>query len=692
MSKSSRPLTFVTATLAALAMCLTSLIASTEPASASSATPIRGVQSGRCLDVAGASLTPGTRVQLYGCHGSSNQEWTATAAGELRVLGAQRCLDVAGKSRKAGAVLESYTCNGGANQHWKIGADHRIVSALTGYCLDALNNATANGSRVSVWPCNTGANQRWTTTSGTDTQPPSVPADPRVSNLTCNSVTFAWNAATDNIGVTAYDVYHDGQLIKSVPGTTLSTGLTVVPGAAWGLYVNARDAAGNVSQASATVPISPPQCQVDTQKPTPPTGLSATASGTTVDLRWTAATDNVGVRAYDVSRGGVRVGSVTGTASTPPATTFTDSGLTPRTTYTYTVTARDAAGNVSTPSTAASATTGVACTDPICAVTQVATDTDIPWGLTTLPNGDVLYTRRDAHTIVELNPTTHAKVTVGTVPGVDETDGEGGLLGLAIAPTFASDHWLYLMHTSTTDNRVVRIKLIGTTLDTSSEQVLLKGILRNKYHNGGRLRFGPDGKLYIATGDAQNGANAQNISSLNGKVLRIDPDGTIPTDNPFKNAVWSYGHRNPQGLAFDSRGRLWEQEFGNSVMDETNLIVKGGNYGWPACEGTSGSCGTPGLIAPKHTYPTADGSCSGIAIVDDVLYVACERGQRLYREVISGSSLTDVQQFFVGTYGRLRTVEPAPGKALWLTTTNLGDKDSIANNSNEKIFKVTLGS
>ena len=124
-------------------------------------------------------------------------------------------------------------------------------------------------------------------------------------------------------------------------------------------------------------------------------------------------------------------------------------------------------------------------------------------------------------------------------------------------------------------------------------------------------------------------------------MLRLNPDGTVPSDNPFGNYVWSYGHRNPQGLAFDSQGRLWEQEFGNSVMDETNLITKGGNYGWPACEGTGGTCGTAGFIAPKRTYPTAEGSCSGIAIVRDVLYVGCERGTRMYRAVISGTSLTE---------------------------------------------------
>src|SRR3712207_1223755 len=126
-------------------------------------------------------------------------------------------------------------------------------------------------------------------------------------------------------------------------------------------------------------------------------------------------------------------------------------------------------------------------------------------------------------------------------------------------------------------------------------------------------------------------------------------------------------------------------------MDETNLITRGGNYGWPECEGTSGDCNQPGFIAPKRTYRTADASCSGITIVRDALYIACARGARLYRAVISGSSLTDVQQYFNGTYGRLRTVEPAPDGGLWLTTTTTGDKDGTPNNSNEKILHVQLG-
>jgi len=152
----------------------------------------------------------------------------------------------------------------------------------------------------------------------------------------------------------------------------------------------------------------------------------------------------VGLRAYDVYRDGVKVGSVTGTASVPPNTTFVDSGLAGSTAYRYAVTARDAAGNTSPPSGAVTVTTAAACGTSVCGVTQVATDTDIPWGLLTLPDGSVLYSRRDAHTIVRLDPATGVKTTVGTVPNVSGTDGEGGLMAVAISPSFATDPWLYV--------------------------------------------------------------------------------------------------------------------------------------------------------------------------------------------------------------------------------------------------------
>ena len=533
--------------------------------------------------------------------------------------------------------------------------------------------------------------------TGGDTVPPGVPGTPTLVGDTASSVTIAWTAATDNVGVTGYDIYHDGQLCASVDGTTLTgtcTGLS--PKTTYGFYVNARDAAGNVSQPSGTLSVTTPSSD-DHTPPSVPGGVHTTSvTSTSIALAWTASTDDTGVTGYTVydvtTSPRTKIGASSG--NTPTASL---GALTPGHQYKLVVTASDANRNESGPSAELDVTTPTGdCTQPICTITQVGTDDDVVWGLVTLPDGTILFNERDSHAIVHLNPRTGAKKTIGTVPNTQSTDGEGGLTGLEINPaSFATDHWLYIMHTSPSDNRIVRIKYdpAADSLTTSTEQVLLSGIARNKYHNGGRLRFSPDGKyLFAGTGDAQNGDNAQNTKSLNGKVLRINPDGSIPSDNPYGNAVWSFGHRNVQGLAFDSQNRLWEQEFGNSIMDETNLIVKGGNYGWPSCEGTSGTCGTSGFIAPKRTYPVAQGSCSGITVIRNVLYVACQRGTRLYRAEISGSSLTNVQTFLNGTYGRLRTVEPAPDGGMWLATSNDGDKDSTPHNSNNVILHVSLGS
>ncbi len=519
-----------------------------------------------------------------------------------------------------------------------------------------------------------------------DTTAPTPPSTLRAAELTCTSVRLTWGASADDVGVVAYDVYHDGQHMTTVAGTRTEARLTLVPGVTWGLYVNARDAAGNVSQASATLELRVPSCQVDTTAPTAPSAVTARATGTTVTVTWQASTDAVGVTAYDVLRNGSVVGSTSGSVLT-----FVDSGLRPTYTYAYRVRARDQAGNRSPNSDAVRVTTGRTCTEAVCEVTLVASERDLPWGLVELPDGSVLYGRRDTHQVVRLDPATGTTTVVGTLPGVSGTDGEGGLLGLEVADDFAADPWLYVMHTTTTDNRVVRVRYTGGAL-SGTPQVLLTGIPRNKYHNGGRLRFGPDGMLYVATGDGQNPQWAQDTANLAGKVLRIAPDGTVPADNPFGNAVWSYGHRNPQGLAFDAQGRLWQQEFGNSLMDETNVVVRGGNYGWPQCEGTSGSCSGPGLVAPVLTMPVAQASCSGLAVTGDHLWIACLRGTRLYRATItSDGRLTDVRTLLSGTYGRLRTVEPSADGSLWLTTSTRGDKDSTANNSDERVLRVVPG-
>ncbi|MEV6442728.1 PQQ-dependent sugar dehydrogenase [Amycolatopsis sp. NPDC051716] len=679
--------------LAGLGVVLPAPAASAATVDTSAAYVLVNRNSGKALEISGGATSEGARITQGTRDDRASQQWqfVGSGGGQYRIKSKHSAMVLGFPSTADRAGLVQSTDTGRAGQQFRLadsaGGDVRLLNRASGKAVDVLGSSTADGARVVQLPDSGGASQRWQLIKlNADTTPPTAPADPRTANLTCTAVTFSWSASSDDVGVAFYDVYHDGQLMTSVPGTALSADLTVVPGATWGLYVNARDAAGNVSQASPTVPVTVPQCQADTEPPTTPTGVTATASGTTVTVHWTPATDNVGVTGYEVLRDGTVAGSASGAATT----SFTDSGLAANTRYQYQVRARDAQANRSAPSTAVAVTTGASCATALCSVTRVTTETDLPWGLTTLPDGQVLYSRRDTFEIIRLDPATGTKTVVGRMPDVAGTDGEGGVLGLAVATDFASDPWLYVMHTSSTDNRVVRIRYTGGVL-SGSPQILLTGIPRNKYHNGGRLRFGPDGKLYISTGDGQNGDWAQDLTILAGKVLRINRDGTVPSDNPFGTPVWSYGHRNPQGLAFDSQGRLWEQEFGNSVMDETNLIVRGGNYGWPRCEGTTGSCGEAGFIAPKHTYPVAEGSCSGIAVVRTGLYIACERGTRLYRAEISGDSLTDVQSYLNGTYGRLRTVEPSADGGLWLTTSNYGDKDSIPNNSNESILKVELG-
>ncbi|HEU4775362.1 MAG TPA: PQQ-dependent sugar dehydrogenase [Telluria sp.] len=663
----------------------------TAPSVAAPATLISAA-SQRCLDIAKGSQQPGTPAILFDCHGGINQRWEFTAAGELRTFDGARCLDIRGGSTQPQAIVQSYTCHGGANQKWTLRADKTIINPQSGLCLTVKGGATANLTGIDIWPCEGTTHQQWstgtTTPPSTDTAPPTPPSGLAIGALACRSATLTWKASTDNVAVAYYDIYHDGQSLGTVNASTLTAQLALIPGASWGVYVNARDAAGNVSQASASLQLKVPQCEADTQPPSVPTQLRGTVSGTTATLTWAASTDNVAVVAYDIYRGNVMAGS---TASL----TYTDTGLAANTTYQYTLAARDAQNNVSPRGTTLSLTTGNACSDVICSTVQVAAETDIPWGLAALPDGTVLYSRRDAQDIILLNPASGTKRSIGVVPNVQGTDGEGGLLGLAIPPGFPQqDSWLYIYHTSPTDNRIVRIQYRNGALDLGTHEVLLKGVGRNKFHNGGRLRFGPDGKLYATTGDAQNGAYAQDVHNLAGKVLRLNTNGTPPADNPFGNYVWSYGHRNPQGLAFDASGRLWEQEFGDT-QDETNLIVRGGNYGWPVCEGVTsrsgGGCATPGYIAPKYTYRNVEGSCSGIAIVRNALYVACLAGKRLYRSDISGDQLTNVRQFFVGTYNRLRTVEPAIDGNVWMTNSDAaGDKDSIPNNTNTMIYKVIL--
>jgi glucose/arabinose dehydrogenase len=285
-----------------------------------------------------------------------------------------------------------------------------------------------------------------------------------------------------------------------------------------------------------------------------------------------------------------------------------------------------------------------------------------PWSVLPLTQDRALISERNSAQILLLSD---GRTSVaGSLPEV-VADGEGGLLGLAMRSPDADKVFAY--YTASTDNRVVRLDFDGTTL--SNERLVLGGIPKGLIHNGGRLAFGPDGMLYVATGETGQPDLAQDRSSLAGKILRIRASGVPAPGNPDPaSPVWSYGHRNVQGLAWDPAGRLWATEFGQQDVDELNLIEPGNNYGWPQCEG---DCDIPGTTNPKATWsPTSTSSPSGLAIVDGSAWVAALRGQTLYEVKLDGTRAEQPQAWFAGELGRLRDVVAAPDGTLWVLTNN----------------------
>ncbi|MET7495257.1 PQQ-dependent sugar dehydrogenase [Streptomyces sp900116325] len=297
-----------------------------------------------------------------------------------------------------------------------------------------------------------------------------------------------------------------------------------------------------------------------------------------------------------------------------------------------------------------------------------------PWGLAELPGGDLLVSSRDERTITRVDGGTGSRTLLGTVPGVSPA-GEGGLLGIAISPAYTSDHLVYAYFTAGSDNRIARMRYdehgdAGRQL--GAPQTILRGIPKGNIHNGGRIAFGPDHMLYAGTGETGNTGLAQDKASLAGKILRMTPDGRPAPGNPEPGLLmYSYGHRNVQGLAWDSRKQLWASEFGQDTWDELNQIVPGGNYGWPKYEG---KVGKKGFVDPVAQWKTSEASPSGIAFAQGSIWMAGLRGERLWRIPLSENPdkepLAAPQSFLKGEYGRLRTVLAAGGNRLWLVTSN----------------------
>ncbi|HEX2729490.1 MAG TPA: PQQ-dependent sugar dehydrogenase, partial [Rubrobacteraceae bacterium] len=301
-------------------------------------------------------------------------------------------------------------------------------------------------------------------------------------------------------------------------------------------------------------------------------------------------------------------------------------------------------------------------------VEVLAKGLEAPWGVAFLPGGDALVTERDTGRLLRVSDGGSVEL-IQRIP--EGGSGEGGLLGLAISPDYERDKLVYVYYTTGADNRVGRFRL-GEPPDP-----ILTGIPVNTYHDGGGLAFGPDGMLYVTTGDAGDPETAQDKNSLSGKILRLTPDGGVPDDNPFPgNPTYSYGHRNVQGLAWDERGQLYASEFGQDRFDEVNRIEPGGNYGWPEVEGEGGE---PEFIDPIQTFATDEASPSGAVILKDSaipqwdgdFFMAALRGARLWRlDLGPEGDVTGKEALLTGEYGRLRNAVQAPDGSLWVFTNN----------------------
>ncbi|OGG08017.1 hypothetical protein A3D05_00640 [Candidatus Gottesmanbacteria bacterium RIFCSPHIGHO2_02_FULL_40_24] len=325
------------------------------------------------------------------------------------------------------------------------------------------------------------------------------------------------------------------------------------------------------------------------------------------------------------------------------------------------------------------------------AVTVIAENLETPWAIAFLPDGSMLVTERPGRVkLIDLNGNLEATL-VAELNHVREI-GEGGLLGIAIHPEFTLNNYVYLYYTYTGDgnntlNRVVRMKYTGKRL--SDEEIIVDGIPGEANHNGGRIKFGPDNNLYIATGDAQNPSQAQNVKLLAGKILRTTDEGVPVKGNSYENAVYSYGHRNVQGFDWDSKGNLWATEHGRSGtlsgFDELNFIENGINYGWPDIQGNENR---EGMRPPKrHSGASTTWAPAGAAFIDNSLFFGGLRGLTLYEAKIENDSVTAIIEHFKGDFGRLRETIRGPDGMLYISTSNR-DGRGEPDETDDKIIRI----
>jgi glucose/arabinose dehydrogenase len=300
-------------------------------------------------------------------------------------------------------------------------------------------------------------------------------------------------------------------------------------------------------------------------------------------------------------------------------------------------------------------------------VTVLAKGLDVPWGMAFLPDGAALVTERDTARILKVGPGSDIdglKVTEVQRLSESVAGGDGGLLGIAVSPDYATDQTVYVYYSTETDNRIAKLQLKGQPTP------ILTGIPRSEQDNGGQLAFGPDGYLYATTGDGSaEGTQAPSAKSLGGKILRMTTAGKPAPGNPVKTSViWSSGHRNVQGIAWDSAKRMYASE-SNQKNGELNVINKGKNYGWPTADGTANDAK---FTNPLVTWPIADSSCAGVAVLERMIGSACLLGKRIWLVSTTGNGtlVGQPRSMLVGEYGRLRALVAAPDGSLWVATSN----------------------
>jgi glucose/arabinose dehydrogenase len=319
--------------------------------------------------------------------------------------------------------------------------------------------------------------------------------------------------------------------------------------------------------------------------------------------------------------------------------------------------------------------------------TDVATGLAAPWSVVRLDTGSSFVSLRDTGTVLELLADGGTR-EVGSIDGVVH-EGEGGLLGLAVLA--GSPSYLYAYATTADDNRVVRAPITGEagSYGLGEQEAVITGIPAARNHDGGRIAFGPDGLLYVTTGDANQRPNAQDPGSLGGKILRATPVGGVPDDNPTPGSlVYTLGHRNPQGIAWDATGAGWAAEFGQDTYDELNALEPGADYGWPEVEGRGE---VEGFSNPVLQWSTDDASPSGLTAVGTTLYLAGLGGEKLFEIQVAPGSEAQPTELFTGadSLGRIRDVLPGPDGTLWLVTNNT-DGRGAPSDGDDRIVSVPL--